>query len=51
MKRYSAGKANARRLLMRGALAFWILVAIAVGLVVSPYAVMPPEVVTSRQVV
>ena len=47
MKRYSAGKTNARRLLMRGALAFGILV----GLVVSPYAVMPPEVVTSRQVV
>ena len=36
MMRYSAGKTNARRLPMRGALAFGILVAIAVGLVVSP---------------
>ena len=44
MKRYSAGKTNGRRLLVRRALAFAVLVAIAVGLVVSPYAVKPREV-------
>lgn len=43
MDRYSVGKIAGRRLLVRSALVFAVIVAIAVGLTVSPFAPTTPH--------